>query len=52
MRINNKDPWEWTESELQSLIDNETPEAVTLEYKGSDSLDKADKKKREISKDI
>ncbi len=52
MRINDKDPWEWTESELQSLVDNGVPEAVGLEYKRSDSLGKADSKRREISKDI
>ncbi len=52
MSIKSRDPWEWTESELQSLIDSETPEAVTLEYKGSESLDKTDEKKREASKDI
>ncbi len=52
MRVNNKDPWEWTESELQSLIDNRVPEAVGLEYKRLNSLGKADKKRTEISKDI
>lgn len=52
MRINDKDPWEWTESELQSLVDNRVPEAVGLEYKRSDSLGKTDSKRKEISKDI
>ncbi len=52
MRVNDKDPWEWTESELQSLVDNRVPEAVGLEYKGSDSLGKTDSKRREIGKDI
>lgn len=52
MRVNDKDPWEWTESELQSLVDNRVPEAVGLEYKRSDSLGKTDSKRKEISKDI
>ncbi len=52
MRVNDKDPWEWTESELRSLVDNRIPEAVRLEYKRSDSLGKPDSKRAEISKDI
>lgn len=52
MRVNDKDPWEWTESELQSLIDNRVPEAVGLEYKRSDSLGKTESKRKEIGKDI
>ena len=52
MRVNDKDPWEWTESELQSLIDNRVPEAVGLEYKCSDSLGKTEGKRKEIGKDI
>ncbi len=52
MKINDKDPWEWTESELQSLVDNRAPEAVGLEYKCSDSLVEPDSRRTEISKDI
>jgi len=52
MKINNKNPWEWEEDELQSLIDNKVSEVVDLEYKGSDSLAKTEGKKKEVSKDI
>jgi len=53
MAKNHKNPWEWTEVELQRLIDERTPESLTLEYKRSDSLVKNDyHKKKEISKDV
>lgn len=52
MARNHKNPWEWTEVELQILIDERTPEPLTLEYKRSDSLVKDDFHKKEISKDV
>jgi len=47
-----KNSWEWTESDILKMIENETPESLTLDYKRSDSLGKNDKKKNEISKDV
>lgn len=49
MKIDNKNPWEWEEDELQSLIDNKVSEVVDLEYKCSDSLAKTEGKKKEVS---
>lgn len=42
----------WTESKLQNLIASETEESLTLEYKAADALDRADQKKKEITKDV
>ncbi len=47
-----KKSWEWTESDILELIENETPESLTLDYKRSDSLAKDSKKRNEISKDV
>jgi hypothetical protein len=41
---------DWTEADLQQLIDNEIEESVTLEYKGANALGKSDGKKKEITK--
>lgn len=42
----------WTEQNLQDLIQNDTQESLTLEYKQSDSLQNNERNKNEISKDI
>lgn len=47
-----KEPWEWTEDDILSLIRNKIGESNTLEYKSCDSLGRTDGKKREISKDV
>lgn len=48
-----KQPWEWTEEDLQGLITNRVQESVVLDYKQSPALSKSDeKKKNEISKDV
>ncbi|MHB1006192.1 MAG: AlbA family DNA-binding domain-containing protein [Chloroflexota bacterium] len=48
-----KEPWEWEESDIQSMIQNLVKESINLDYKGSPSLDPKDEaKKNEISKDI
>lgn len=43
---------EWDEAALQQYIDDEIEESLMLDYKAADSLDKADKKKTEITKDV
>src|SRR5258705_4703711 len=47
-----KRPWEWTEHDINALIQEQRPEDLGLEYKRSDALDKTDGKKKEISKDV
>ncbi len=53
-----KDPSEWQEDDLQSLIDSGAEESITREFKRSDSLGVPGKpaldegKKTEISKDV
>ena len=42
----------WTQTNLQQYISDKTQESLALEYKGAASLDKADKKKTEITKDV
>ena len=42
----------WNEAELQRYINDEIEESLTLDYKASGSLDKADVKKKEITKDV
>lgn len=42
----------WTEETLQEYITNQVEESLTLDYKGADALDRTDKKKREITKDV
>lgn len=37
---------------MQSLIESEVEESLTLEYKSAEALDKADLKKKEITKDV
>lgn len=43
---------EYTQQDLQSLIDNEVEESLWLDYKACGALDKSDGKKKEISKDV
>ena len=43
---------DWNEAALQQYIDDETEESLTLDYKAADALEKTDKKKREITKDV
>ena len=47
-----KQPWEWDEDDLQSLIDTPVQESISLDYKQCDALAKTDKKKNEVSKDV
>src|SRR5437867_3263073 len=53
-----KDPSEWQEDDLQSLIDSRAEESITREFKRADSLGVPSKpeldegKKTEISKDV
>lgn len=42
----------WTESRLQNFITSEIEESLTLEYKAAEALDRADYKKKEITKDV
>ena len=42
----------WKGTDIQSYIDNEIEESLTLEYKAAGSLAKIDDKKREITKDV
>jgi hypothetical protein len=43
---------EYTVDDLNSLITNEIEESINLDYKSAKSLDKSDRKKTEIAKDI
>jgi Putative DNA-binding domain len=43
---------QWDEASLQRFINDEVEESLTLEYKASGSLDKDEKKKSEITKDV
>jgi hypothetical protein len=45
-----KQPYEWCEEDLQSLVSEQQPETVSREYKKSDAL--AKENKSEISKDV
>lgn len=46
------DKTSYTVEDVQSLIENEVEESVHLEFKASGALDKADKKREEIAKDV
>lgn len=46
------EPWEWEESDLQSLVDNQASESLELDFKECGALAKTDGKKRELSKDV
>lgn len=43
---------EYTQADIQSLIDNNVEESVHLDFKAAPALDKNEKKKEEISKDV
>lgn len=47
-----KEPWEWEEEDLELLISAKTQESISLEYKSTEALEKTDRKKDEISKDV
>ena len=47
-----QDLTEYTPADIQSLIDNNVEESLYLDFKESRALDKSDKKKEEISKDV
>lgn len=47
-----REPWEWTEEDLLSLIANGVQEDVSLDYKRSDALQKTEACKSELSKDV
>lgn len=47
-----RDPWEWTEEDILSLIHNKVGESTRLEYKACDALGKTDGIKKEISRDV
>jgi len=47
-----KNPWEWEKVDVEQLISAQREEDINLDYKASDSLDKTDGKKKEISKDV
>lgn len=45
-------PSEWTESDLQKLIEDQVTESLTLDYKASSALQRTDGKKTDLSKDV
>jgi len=47
-----KQPDQWTEDDIQTLIREQTPEDLQLEYKRSASLENTDARRTEISKDV
>lgn len=47
-----REPWEWTEDDILSLIHNKVGEGTRLEYKACDALGKTDGVKKEISRDV
>jgi len=48
-----KNPWEWDEDDILSLINHKVKESISLDYKQCDSLFPVnDKKKNEVSKDV
>lgn len=47
-----QEPWLWTEDDLLQLITLAIQESLELDFKRCDSLQKKDKKKDEISKDV
>lgn len=50
MEIHKLENYDW--KLIQSLINNEVEESINIDYKAGEALDKADKKKAEISKDV
>lgn len=50
MEIHKLENYDW--KLIESLINNEVEESINIDYKAGEALDKADKKKAEISKDV
>lgn len=46
------EPWKWTEADLLRLVADRAAESIGLEFKRSESLDKTDDRKNELSKDV
>jgi hypothetical protein len=44
-------PWEWTEDDILTMIQDQRQESIDLDYKSCDSLQKTDGKRNELSKD-
>jgi hypothetical protein len=42
----------WDQTRIQSLIDQQVQESLTIEYKAAGALEKTDKKRTEITKDV
>lgn len=47
-----KQPWQWVENDILSLITNKVRENINLDYKATASLKKTDKARIDISKDV
>ena len=47
-----KEPWEWDETDLLSLVSSQAQESLELEHKASGALDPTNEKKSEISKGV
>jgi hypothetical protein len=45
-------PWEWNESDVLSLINDQVQESLSLDYKACGALAKTDGKKAELTKDV
>ena len=43
---------DYTQADIQSLIDNNVEESIHLDFKAAAALDKSEKKKDEIAKDV
>jgi hypothetical protein len=50
MKTENMNDWDY--SKVQSLIDNQVEESLSLEYKAADALQRTESKKREVTKDV
>jgi hypothetical protein len=46
-----KDPWDWDESDILSLIENSVPESLNLEFKACDAL-RNERWRSEFAKDV
>lgn len=46
-----KEPWEWEESDILSMIENGVPESLNLEFKACDALTN-ERWRTELVKDI
>ena len=47
-----REPWKWTQTDLNQLIADKVMENLGLDYKSGCGLGKTDSPKKEISKDI